>query len=190
MKVNKNYKYDPIIDNKYYISENEYMNIKKKSDYGYILKNKNKEFYYVGDYSSQGFIFKDYSNYESGEGVCYIPEHAFPIINAVYSWVGSDNSYEEGVYRRNDIYDLVRTELLSDEYSGNFKEEDLPLGLVEHISNIVFDIIDWQFPESYLQGTDWSEEIIEYFKNDKEDLEEYASEELKNELEEQEVVYG
>lgn len=191
LEMNEKYYYEPVKDNKYYLSKLEYMDIVKYADVGYILQNKKKEIYYAGDYSGQGFIFKDCENYEKGEGVCYIPEFAFSIESKdeTYSCISSDNSFEEGLYCRNDIYDLVRAELLSDEYKDNFKNDDLPLGLVEQISDDVFYIVDWQYPESYLSENDWTDVIKEYFIEKSDEIDKYASEEIKKELLEYGVSY-
>lgn len=84
------------------------------------ILNGNKVF--LGE-TDNGFCYKDYEAFEKKEGICYIPEH--------------------GVNEKDEIevsytYDCLKELVLEYGYEG----EDILKG--------IFDILDWQSPETLL----------------------------------------
>ena len=157
--INEDYYYKPIKNNKYFISETEYFDILKKADFGYLLKDKKNKTYYANGRTIQGYVYKDSNSYKSGKGICYIPESDFEGINILNDYIDSNNVKE---YTRKDILNAVKRELINC-YDDLFKSKKIPNKLIENISDEVFNVVDWECPESYLAETDWTEDIIDYF---------------------------
>lgn len=185
---NKNYMNEPIKNNKYYVSESDGYEIIKDVDNGYKVRGYFGEKLYVLTYGWQGYYYKDYEAFKTDDDVCYIPEYNNVAENKNCLLISERDKTDDKYYRK-DIINEVKNELNSRTYQCFFNKK-APKKLIENIAEIVFDIIDWQHPSSYLYETDWDETIKEYFSNHSKDLEKYASEELKKELEEQEMVYG
>lgn len=76
--------------------------------------------------TDNGFCYKDYEAFEKKEGICYIPEH------------GVNEQDEIEVYY---TYNCLKEIVLSYGY-----EEDILTG--------IFDILDWQNPETLLNDLD------------------------------------
>lgn len=178
--INKNYFFEPIIDNKYYISEKKSYEIIKEVDNGYLVKNKKNKQFCILTYGSQGYYYKDYDAFNNDNGVCYIPEYNSTKENE-NALIIPTNKKNENIYYRKDILDAVKRELNSSIYRDLFNKE-IPSKLIENIAIQTFEIIDWQHPESYLSEVDWDEDIIYYFSNNKDDIDKYASNELKEML--------
>lgn len=104
--------------------------------------------YYVGEYSYQGVVYKDDNAYDSGCGVCYIPEYDF------------DNS-EQNMY---ELFDLSDKHIVADHIEDNpyiattgYTRKDF--------ENIVADsqvdahdlylMVDWQSPETLLNELEY-----------------------------------
>ena len=161
--INEDYLYDPIKNNKYFISETEYFDIVKEAEYGYLLKDKKGNIYYSGGQTIQGYVYKDYDAYNVGKGICYIPEFGFPEES---DYISSKMVKE---YTKLDINRAVKNEL-SQNYSDCFKSKKIPKKLIDNISKYVFDTVDWQSPETILDEMDLEEEIMIYFENNFKDL--------------------
>lgn len=72
----------------------------------------------------------------------------------------------------------------------DFFRNEIPPKLIKKIAEDVISIVDWQYPETYIYETEWDEDIKNYFELNKDDLDIYASDKLKNELKEEEMTYG
>lgn len=82
---------------------------------------------------NSGFIFKSYDNYESGEGVCYIPEYAY---NGNKIDETSDYLDESFGYSRKHFEELCKGTKIDPDY--------------------LFELVDWQSPEALL------DEMLDY----------------------------
>jgi len=71
--------------------------------------------------NQQGYIYQDIEAFDKKEGICYIPEY------------GSDNINEnkDTIYSYNDFLKLA---------GGN-----------PRVAKFIFESVDWQFPETYLE---------------------------------------
>ena len=186
--VNKNYLYQPIKNNKYFVSENESYDIEKEVDNGYKVKSFFGERLYILTYGWQGYYYKDYDAFKNGNDVCYIPEYNY-VNNNENCLIISEKDNTDDKYYRKDIIKEVREELSGKVYQDFFNKR-VPQKLINYIASIVFDTVDWQHPSSYFYETEWDDTIKDYFLHHPKDLDKYGSEELKKELKEQEMVYG
>lgn len=184
--TNKNYLYEPIKNNKYYISENDSYDIVKEVDNGYKVKSFG-EHLYILTYGWQGYYYKDYDAFKNGNDVCYIPEYNH-VNDHENCLMVSERDITDDKYYRKDIIREVREELIGKSYQ-DFFNKIVPQKLINQIATIVFDTIDWQHPSSYLYETQWDDTIKDYFLNHPKDLEKYGSEEIKKELGKQEMIY-
>lgn len=184
---NKNYLYEPVVDNKYYTSETKYFDIVKKADNGYKVKDKQNNNYYILTYGWQGYYYKDYDAFKDNNEVCYIPEYVNKEENSSCVLVPLDKK-NNSIYYRDDILNAVRNEINGKVYE-NFFSEKAPEKLIEQIAEYVLDVVDWQHPESYIYETEWDDTIKEYFSKNEDDKNKYASSELIKELNSGEFEY-
>lgn len=102
---------------------------------------KNGKYYVTPDSSGQGLIFKDAQRFEEDKDEpCYCPEYALEEENRQ-----TDGSYivdRTSLYSHNDIEELCN-EFISD-------NPDIKVHDTEHLTQMVFEEIDWQFPETYI----------------------------------------
>ena len=131
------------------------MKIEEK-DCGWKVTTEN-ECYYVGAYEGQGVIYRDCEAFESGEGVCYVPEYdfdnkeqnewelfEFDAKEAVaHKIVGNPYVTKEG-YTRKDFEDLVK---------------DTPYSALD-----LFMSCDWQHPETLID--EWENDRAECESNE------------------------
>lgn len=187
MNTNKNYIYDPVKNGKYYIAETKSFDIVKKVDNGYKVKDEQGINQYILQYGWQGYYYKDYEAFKNGKDVCYIPEYNYA--NGLEGClIISEKDVTDDKYHRKDILREVRNELGGKVYQEFFNKR-IPQKLISQIAANVFDVIDWQHPSSYISETEWDDTIKDYFLKQPKDLEKYASEELKREIKEQEMIY-
>lgn len=184
---NKNYLYEPVVDNKYYTSETKYFDIVKNADNGYKVKDKQNNNYYILTYGWQGYYYKDYDAFKDNNEVCYIPEYVNKEENSSCVLVPLDKK-NNSIYYRDDILNAVRNEINGKVYE-NFFVEKAPEKLIEQIAECVLDIVDWQHPESYIYETEWDDMIKGYFCKNEDDKNKYASSELIKELNSGEFEY-
>ena len=92
---------------------------------------------YIGEYATQGVIYKDYKAYETGKGVCYIPEFDFdnpdnPFELSDKAMVAhhiEDNNFQaSNGYHRSDFLRIA---------DGN-----------KDWADCLFEMVDWQHPET------------------------------------------
>lgn len=77
--------------------------------------------------TDQGIVYKNYNNYVTGEGVCYVPE------------------LSDTLYTRADILSMCNNN--------------------ERVANFIFDVIDWQSPEAFLNDLlNSADEFPEFFE--------------------------
>ena len=103
-----------------------------------------------------GYCYKDENAFKSKKGVCYIPE--YNTINKDYDTeykIPKDKIEDYAYYTYEGIRQEVKEELYIN-YSEDYKitEKD-----IDKITEIVFDMIDWQHPSSLLAEIDWSEDL-------------------------------
>ncbi len=123
--------------------------------------------YYELEHTFNGYCYKNYDNFKSKKGVCYIPE--YNTISKDYETeykIPVDKIDEYTYYTYDDIYNDTYYQL------KHFYDEDFNDECVEEITEIVFDMIDWQHPSSLLNEINWSEDIKEIMNrtNKKEEL--------------------
>ena len=159
MTRNENYCYNPVSEQKYFISETEYMDIVKAADYGYLLKDHNGNYFYAPGETLQSYVYQDYESYQTGNGICYINQYEF---ENTENFIIPAN--EIMAYSRDDFYAAVRYSLLT-EYNDYFKNDIIPTKLLSNITDFVFENVDWQTPEAFLDEINWEEDIKEYYKN-------------------------
>ena len=76
--------------------------------------------------TQQGYVYKDSSAFENGEGICYIPEYGFEIDDKSVEYLTQEQAESNGVTRE----DIER-------------ECEEILGDKSHAQDI-FDMVDWQ----------------------------------------------
>ena len=132
------------------------MKIKKVYPAGWKMETDDETYYFgeygrFGCYCNDGVVYKDEHAFETGEGVCYIPEYGFenekenagPLFEfhakACVASELEENSYvaTEG-YTREDLEDLCRGE--------NFDAREL------------FEHLDWMYPETLIEEWERDEE--------------------------------
>lgn len=111
-----------------------------KADVGWRVETDGKT-YYVGEYDTQGVIYKDNTAYKTGKGVCYVPEYGFDnneqnmgelfeldTKHMVADTIEDNPYYTTHGYTRQDFEDLV---------------EGSPVN-----AEALYEMVDWQSPES------------------------------------------
>ena len=138
--------------------------------------------FYIGEEYDQGVVYKDLNAFESGIGVCYIPEYGF-LTDKEFKAIVSDEistlldkydikrdfalcdvEHNENAYSRADIQQAV-VDALNQECGEQLNEEygELYHKFVEQLTCNVFHMVDWQSPDTYLNEIDvfacWEEFI-------------------------------
>ena len=111
--------------------------------------------YYELESTFNGYCYKDIEAFKSKKGICYIPE--YNTLNQDYDTeykipYGKENEYS--CYTYEDIRNEVKDELAINYSEYNYTEKD-----IDNITEIVFDIVDWQHPSSLLAEINWSEDL-------------------------------
>lgn len=137
------------------------MKIEKVYPAGWKMET-NDETYYFGEYGkfgcycNEGVVYKDENAFETGEGVCYIPEYGF-----------ENNDENSGPLFEFSAKEAVASELEGNSYvaiQGYTREdlEDLCRGTGYDVEDL-FDHLDWMYPDT----------LIDEWLNDDEEQEEY-----------------
>ena len=132
------------------------MKIEKVYPAGWKMETKDETYYFgeygkFGCYCNDGVVYKDEHAFETGEGVCYIPEYGFENesenANQLFEFHAKEavasgveyNSYvaTEG-YTKEDLKDLCR--------GTNFDVREL------------FEHLDWMYPETLIEEWERDEE--------------------------------
>ncbi len=119
---------------------------------GRVIKNGNNLIYEAG-VTFNGMAYKNWNEFYYGNGICYISEHGF---DDRKDWSIEIPEEDEQVigYTRQDFLNMVREEV----------GDDVPDNVVMAIATDIFETVDWQYPETYLNEID-IEEQLKYFKN-------------------------
>ena len=136
-------------------------NIMKKIEVeiGYREEYDNGEVRYYCDWSGQGYVYKDASAFEKKEGVAYIREATFEHAKEDY-----DRDYVtlEQIENEDDCctYDRMMKEVRW-YFKGDEAVDGKPWAnrFYEQACEYVFDTIDWQGFDVFLNEVDWDEEI-------------------------------
>lgn len=112
--------------------------------------------YYELETTFNGYCYKDEKAFKDKKGVCYIPEYntTFQDYDTEYK-IPKDKIDDYCYYTYDDIRKEVNDELLLN-YKDDFNITDEK---IDKITEIVFDMIDWQSPSSLLNELDWSEDL-------------------------------
>lgn len=124
------------------------MKIEKVCPAGWKMETDDNNYYFgeygkFGCYCNDGVVYKDRNAFETGEGVCYIPEYGF------------DNADENfGA-----LFEFVAKESVASELEGNsyvatsgYTREDLEALCkgTQYDAEDLFDHLDWMYPETLL----------------------------------------
>ena len=136
--------------------DNKILKIEKADITGWKITTPDGESYYIGEYSehagcygNEGVTYKNRHAFETGEGVCYVPEFAFEN--------KSENNCDLFEFYQKEI---AASELLRNPYwaTGGYTRQDL-IDLCngeEDFAEEIFDHLDWMAPETlweeYLDG--------------------------------------
>ena len=129
-----------------------------EKDCGYLVKENGKVYDYEGGQTDNGFVYKDYEAFKSGEGICYISEYELEDLNEELTdlearYENSDMTDEE--YRderaeilehcgetRQSIIEQVR-DAFGDDYTLTDEQTEV-------IADNVFGMADWACIATYL----------------------------------------
>ena len=132
------------------------MKIEKVYPAGWKMETDNETYYFgeygkFGCYQNEGVIYKNEQAFETGDGVCYIPEYGFEneqenanqlfefhAKEAVASGIEYNSYVATSGYTRTDLEDLCD--------GMNFSAREL------------FDHLDWQYPETLIDEWQRDEE--------------------------------
>lgn len=142
---------------------NKNLKIEKADITGWKITTPNGETYYIGEYSThagcygnEGVTYKDRRAFETGEGVCYIPEYGF-----------ENKDQNTGELFEFASKSLVASELPSNPYisEGGYTRQsliELCNGEVDFAEDL-FEHLDWMSPETlwdeYLDDEDFLKEV-------------------------------
>ena len=96
-----------------------------------------------------GCCYKDSIAFETGTGICYIPEYGVDEAGNI-----------ENSYTRENIYSMVRGWVLDELDAADISADKIEK-IIEYYADNIFEVIDWQFPETYLSELDFDLDVIE-----------------------------
>lgn len=116
--------------------------------------------------TDQGVVYKSERAFKEKQGICYIPECAFEneeLLITVDTLPGLLLDVDIETY--DSIREQVRTSIID---AHVFKDEpvEMRIAFLDHLTQCVFDIVDWQCVSSYINADLDIEEAFEYFKED------------------------
>lgn len=164
-----------------YLYENKFETI-HEADVGEVLKildpksEFNNKLIYESGGTMNGYCYKDYNSFfHNPDAVCYIAESSFD--EPLFVDYVNDNKERliqlGGVSTRNSIKDEIKNELVHNEYYYEYQESGVVYTieaknfddeLINQLSEIVFDDVDWQSTSSYIAEKDWRENIANYYR--------------------------
>lgn len=124
------------------------MKIEKVYPAGWKVETENETYYFgeygqFGCYCNDGVVYKNQEAFETGKGVCYIPEYGF------------DNENENA----SSLFEFYAKEAIASQIEGNsyvatdgYTREDLEILCKEANCNAtdLFDHLDWMSPETLM----------------------------------------
>lgn len=137
------------------------MKIEKVYPAGWKMETPNETYYFgeygrFGCYQNDGVVYKDDNAFETGEGVCYVPEFGFENADenpfefcekeAIASVVENNNYVAIQGYTRQDFIELCNGD--------------------EKWAKELYDHVDWQLPETLWDEWLEDEELQEQFKEE------------------------
>lgn len=146
---------------------------KIQKDYGYLVMNEGHIFDIEGGMSDNGFIFKDNSAFESGEGICYIGEFGLEDIQEELTDLQA--RYENGEFTDDEYrsererailaggetrWTIIRQvqEAFGEDYMMTYEQ-------VLYFAEDVFQLADWACIATYLAENFDLEDCIDYDDN-------------------------
>ena len=143
---------------------------KIEKDYGYIVKDETGNIYdYAGGHTDEGIVYKDYSAFEQGVGVCYISENE---LNEMAEELEDLKYYRENSNMDEEAYLNERRNILSqhgetrksiiDQVMDAFATQYmLTEKQVEYTAGYIFSMADWAYILTYLMENFAIEDLIE-----------------------------
>lgn len=116
--------------------------------------------------TDQGVVYKSERAFKEKQGICYIPECAFENDELLITVdTLPDLLLDVDIETYNSIREQVRTSIID---AHVFKDEpvEMCIAFLDHLTQCVFDIVDWQCVSSYINADLDIEEAFEYFKED------------------------
>lgn len=116
--------------------------------------------------TDQGAVYKSERAFKEKQGICYIPECAFENEELLITVdTLPDLLLNVDIETYNSIREQVRTSIID---AHVFKDEpvEMCIAFLDHLTQCVFDIVDWQCVSSYINADLDIEEAFEYFKED------------------------
>lgn len=114
--------------------------------------------------TDQGLVYKSERAFKEKKGICYIPECAFEneeLLITVDNF--PDLLLDVDIETYNSIREKVRFSIID---AHVFKDEpvEMCIAFLDHLTQCVFDIVDWQCVSSYINADLDIKEAFEHFK--------------------------
>lgn len=116
--------------------------------------------------TDQGLVYKSERAFKEKQGICYIPECAFENDELL---ITVDTLPDLLLDVDIETYDSIRKQVQASIIDAQiFKDEpiEMCIAFIDHLTQCVFDIVDWQCVSSYINADLDIEEAFEYFKED------------------------
>ena len=157
----------------------------KNVDYGKFFES-NGKLYLQGGQTEQGYVFKDYDAFEKKTGICYVSEYGlekYPKVTDENGEIWYETEYND-IYNENtgledyisiqakvferavSFLDGIRESNDNDELAQVVKNErdEIFYDWYERLTAGVFDIVDWQFVDTFLDELDFESDLIDYLQ--------------------------
>lgn len=137
-------------------------------DYGSLTIHKGHIYKVGGDMSENGYIFKDYTAFATGKGICYVSEYGFQEIEEGIAELDkkfTDKESEEYLIAREKvILEVAETRAtIIKQVRLEFAEDYmLTEAQIEFFAEDVFGLADWAYISTYLAENFDMEDSIEY----------------------------
>lgn len=141
-----------------------------EKDYGHLVKENGEVYNYEGGHTDDGFVYKDYEAFKTGNGICYISEYGLEDLDekltdleARYKNSGmTDEEYrneraeilEHCGETRQSIIDQIR-----DAFGDNYMLTDEQ---IECFAGDVFGLANWAYIATYLTENFDLDDLIEF----------------------------
>lgn len=143
---------------------------KIEKDYGAVILSGGKIYGYEGGHTDNGFVFKDYEAFKSGQGICYISEHELEALDDDLAdlearYENSEMTREEYWEERSDILancGETRKTIIDQVREAFGYDYLLTEEQVEWFAWDVFGLADWACIGTYLAENFDIEDSIEF----------------------------